>query len=230
MTDDRLVLWGVEGVLIADENAAAAAIADTCTRLAGKSCAVAEGVADLTDLAAVRETLRCEGVGGERLDELVAEAASVLAEAMGRHREEIVTAGRTPGSAEALAQLRHRQQAPLSLLTGHIEANAAAAVGAVGLDRYLDLEVGGYGSDTEDRAALPAIVHAKVRDKYGALPASTVLLTGSGPDAVAAASANLRVIGVTADPQRAEVLREAGAQAVLPALSSTTTVLEAICA
>jgi phosphoglycolate phosphatase len=230
MTDDRLVLWGVEGVLVADENALAAAIADACTRLAGKPCTVAENVTDHPDLAAVREILRAEGIEGPRLDELVAEAPQALAESMsaGHRREEIVTAGRTPGSAEALAQLRHRQEAPQSLFTGRIEANAAVAVGAVGLERYLDLEVGGYGSDAEDRTALPAIVHAKVRDKYGAVPATTVLVTGSFPDTVAAAAENIRVIGVTADPRRAEELRDAGARAVLPDLSSTTTVLEAI--
>ncbi len=47
-----------------------------------------------------------------------------------------------PGVAEVLEELHRRDDVVQSLLTGNIESNAALKVGAFGLERWLDFEVG----------------------------------------------------------------------------------------
>ncbi len=56
-----------------------------------------------------------------------------------------------------------------SLLTGNIEVNAAVKLAAFGLDRLVDLEIGGYGSDRhEARADLVAVAREKAARLRGA--------------------------------------------------------------
>ena len=56
-----------------------------------------------------------------------------------------------PGVAEVLESLHARDDVVQSLLTGNIETNAALKVSAFGLERWLDFEVGAYGSDPHER-------------------------------------------------------------------------------
>ena len=67
-----------------------------------------------------------------------------------------------------------------SLLTGNLAANAALKLGAFGLERWLDLEVGGYGSDPhEARSDLVAVARERAAEKYA--PAVDTVLVGDTP-------------------------------------------------
>ena len=95
-----------------------------------------------------------------------------------RRREETIAAeGRAyPGVAEVLEALHGRDGVVQSLLTGNIEANAAVKVGAFGLDRWLDLEVGAYGSDPHERRSdLVAVARERAAARYGE-PTGAVLV------------------------------------------------------
>ena len=71
-------------------------------------------------------------------------------------KEAIASDGRAyPGVAETLAALHARDDVMQSLLTGNIESNAAIKVSAFGLERWLDFEVGAYGSDPPRGALRP---------------------------------------------------------------------------
>src|SRR3712207_2494655 len=60
-----------------------------------------------------------------------------------------------PGVPEVLEELDRRDDVVQSLLTGNIQSNAALKVSAFGLERWLDFEVGAYGSDPhEERSEL----------------------------------------------------------------------------
>jgi|SRR5436190_1299317 len=67
-----------------------------------------------------------------------------------------------PGVQALLERFDRRPLVIQSVLTGNTEANARLKVGAFGLDRFLDLEVGAFGSDSPDRNDLVPISLAKV--------------------------------------------------------------------
>ena len=59
-----------------------------------------------------------------------------------------------PGVPELLAALAGDERLHPSVLTGNIAPNAAVKLAAFGLDKWLDLETGAYGSDSENRRDL----------------------------------------------------------------------------
>jgi phosphoglycolate phosphatase len=59
-----------------------------------------------------------------------------------------------PGSEEALRALAMINSVEQTVLTGNIAPNALAKLAAFGLDTYLDLEAGAYGSEHSDRRSL----------------------------------------------------------------------------
>ena len=157
----------------------------------------------------------------------------VLAEletALDSRREAIAAEGRTyPGVAETLAALYERDDVINSLLTGNIEANAALKVSAFGLARWLDFEVGAYGSDPhEERYELVAIARDRAARKYGE-PTGAVLVGDTPLDVLAARKAGARAVAVATGPADLEELRASTPDAVLEDLSDTAAAVRAIC-
>lgn len=135
---------------------------------------------------------------------------------------------RSAGSAETMTQLKLRGIDVMTVLTGWTEADATAAVGAIGVDRYLDLEVGAYGSDTEDPTELPATALAKLQARYGAAPAGATLITNSTVDAAAASGLGLLVVGISGAASSPDELYANGAKAVFGDLSDIPAVVSAV--
>ena len=53
------------------------------------------------------------------------------------------------------------------MLTGNIAPNAVVKLAAFGLEKWLDLETGAYGSDSEDRTALVPIALGRLASLRG---------------------------------------------------------------
>jgi phosphoglycolate phosphatase-like HAD superfamily hydrolase len=163
-----------------------------------------------------------------RLPTMLDELASTLA----RKRDLIRAEGRPqPGAREALAALARRDDVVESLLTGNLESNAAVKLAAFGLESFLDLEVGGFGSDPhETRADLVSVARERVARKYGAdLDAWRVVLIGDTPlDVRAAHDAGARCVAVATGPYGPPELSECGADAVLPDLRDTAALVAAL--
>lgn len=90
---------------------------------------------------------------------------------------------RTAGSWEAMSQLSGRTDAVQALVTTMSADDAAVLmkeVTGLGLDRYLDMEIGGYGS--ADLAGLASAVKERAVAKYGT---EFTVVVVSGPAAVA---------------------------------------------
>jgi phosphoglycolate phosphatase-like HAD superfamily hydrolase len=127
---------------------------------------------------------------------------------------------RLPGAAEALAQLRHGGDAVLSLLTGEDEDVARHKTTVVGVERYLDFAVGGYGSDGEDRSALVSSARRKAENSYGCA-FSTLVVTADSADQVALARADADLVVAVAETEAAAAeLWAAGADHVLANLTA----------
>jgi phosphoglycolate phosphatase len=154
-----------------------------------------------------------------------------LTAALERREDDIRRDGRAlPGVEEVLRRLDGTDGVVQSLLTGNLAANAAVKLGAFGLERWLDLEVGGYGSDPHDaRSDLVRVARGRAAAKY-ARPDDTVLVGDTPLDVRAAHDGGARVVAVASGPYGAAELERAGADAVLADLSDSDRAIAAVTA
>ncbi len=120
-----------------------------------------------------------------------------------------------------------------SVLTGNIRPVAEVKLAALGLRDPLDLCIGAYGDDHEVRSELvgvarrrAAAVHGRSPDDFDGL--STVLIGDTPLDIEAALASGARAVGVATGRHSAADLLAAGAHAVLPDLTDTDLVVQAI--
>jgi phosphoglycolate phosphatase-like HAD superfamily hydrolase len=182
-----------------------------------------------TDLEIALDLFEASGVtAGEELLEAFGES---LAVAMAARSDELRERGRPmPGAREALERLEGEPGVVQSLLTGNIAPNAEVKLGAFGLDRAVDFEIGAYGSDHRVRGELVAVARAKAERKHGMpVPAERVVLIGDTPlDVAAAREGGARAVAVATGPYGVDDLREAGPDVVLGDLSNLDDLLAAV--
>ncbi len=140
-----------------------------------------------------------------------------------RQREDRITL--LPGITELLAALAGRPDVEVGLLTGNIEEGARLKLAAAGLGSSFG--VGGFGSDSEDRAEVARAALSRSRDSGGEEPATVVL--GDTPEDVACARAvDAYAVAVATGRHKVEELLESGADAVFEDFSDTGAVLSCI--
>jgi phosphoglycolate phosphatase-like HAD superfamily hydrolase len=150
------------------------------------------------------------------IDELLAAYVPALA----RELEASATLRVLPHVPDVLDDLARRDDVHLGLATGNIEAGARVKLGAAGLlDRFA---FGGYGCDSADRAALVARAIERGEARAGApCPRERVVVVGDTVHDIAAARAcGVRVVAVATGWTSLETLEAAGADAVMPDLST----------
>ena len=219
-----LVLWDIDGTLVDGAGQGRHAFDDAFRVVTGREPPGQVEMAGRTDRLIAMAMLDGDG---SSLTPMLEELERALAAREPRMRAE----GRAlPGAAEALAALAGREGTVQSLLTGNLAANAALKLGAFGLERWVDLEVGGYGSDPhEARSDLVAVARERAAAKYS--PAVDTVLVGDTPlDVWAAHEAGARAVAVASGPYGVEELRETGADAVLEDLEDTEAVVAAVAA
>jgi phosphoglycolate phosphatase-like HAD superfamily hydrolase len=114
-----------------------------------------------------------------------------------------------------------------SVLTGSSRPNATLKVRAFGLDRYLDLAVGGFaGSDPYPKGALLRVARQRAEEKYGVrfAEAATVYIADAPRDVEAARIGGAKSVAVASGRASTAELRDAGADAVLPDLTDPSLV------
>jgi phosphoglycolate phosphatase len=245
---DLLVLWDVDGTLLNAGGVGADLYSEVFLRLFGRRLEVVAPMAGRTDRAIILETLTLAGVPEPRrhvdpfIAGLAAQAPSV--------RTAIASRGRAlPGAEAALAALTALASGPRaaagnggaaadgrvqqSVVTGNIRTLAEVKLAAVGLRDPLDLCIGAYGDDHEERVELVQVARrraAAVRGRSGFDGPATVVVGDTPLDIAAALAAGARAIGVATGAFSAATLRSAGADIVLPDLIDTRLVLEALLA
>ncbi|NUS07844.1 MAG: HAD hydrolase-like protein, partial [Nonomuraea sp.] len=156
------------------------------------------------------------------------ESAQRALEVAGQGREEdLRRRGRVlPGVQDALKALAADPEVCSSVLTGNIAANARVKLRAFGLDGLLDLSVGGYGEDSEDRARLVDAARTRIHAAYGvAMMAPTVLIGDTPRDVQAAHDAEAHCVAVASGIHSVAELRAAGTDFVVPDLTDTQNLL-----
>jgi phosphoglycolate phosphatase-like HAD superfamily hydrolase len=140
-----------------------------------------------------------------------------------RRREGRITL--LPGIVELLGVLDERPDVTIGLLTGNIEEGARLKLAAAGLGSTF--EVGGFGSDSEDRAEVARAALSRSLERGGEESAAVVL--GDTPEDVACARAvGAFAVAVATGRHKVEELVETGADAVFEDFSDTEAVLSCI--
>jgi phosphoglycolate phosphatase len=130
-----------------------------------------------------------------------------------------------PGVGELLDVLGAIEDVALGLLTGNIAGGARLKLGSAGLWEHFGF--GSYGSDHEERDALPAIALARARELWGDfLTARHAVIVGDTPrDVGAGKNAGMRTIAVATGSFSVTDLLATGADHVMPNLSATREVV-----
>jgi phosphoglycolate phosphatase-like HAD superfamily hydrolase len=119
-----------------------------------------------------------------------------------------------PGMAELVAWLAGRDDVRLSLVTGNYEPVARLKLSRAGIGSHFPYGQGGFGSDSEDRAALPGIARKRAGHDGVSHPRRRAIVIGDTPRDIACARADdLRCFAVTTGRYGAEQLTGADAVA-----------------
>ena len=245
---DLLVLWDVDGTLLDAGGVGADLYSVVFRQLFGRSLETMAPMAGRTDRAIILETLTLAGVPEPRrhVDPFIAGLAA-QAPAV---RTSIAARGHAlPGAAAALAALASGRRANgangangaaadgrvhQTVLTGNVRAVAEVKLAALGLRDALDLCIGAYGDDHEDRVELVHVARRRAAAAHehsglnGFGGPGTVVVGDTPLDVAAALAAGARAVGVATGPFSVAELQAAGADVVLPDLSDTRLVVEAL--
>ncbi|HLT58941.1 MAG: haloacid dehalogenase-like hydrolase [Limnochordales bacterium] len=131
-----------------------------------------------------------------------------------------------PGVRELLDRCRPEDGLYPALGTGNLERGARIKLAPHGIND--PFPVGGFGSDTVDRAELVRIGVQRARDYYGTDFDRVVVIGDTPRDAACARANGYPCVLVATGPYDAALLRRSGAQAVLPDLADAAAVLETI--
>jgi phosphoglycolate phosphatase len=223
----RLLLWDVDGTLVRAGDLGAAIFDVAFEAVLGVKPRGRVRMSGKTDPQIVREYLAMMGIA--ETDGLV---ESVLRSIEGQLAAaaaagELAAGGTAcPGTAQVLALLAGDQRVVSTLLTGNIAPNAAVKVAAFGLDRWLDLSLGAYGSDEADRNLLVPIALGRLASERGVwLDPSDAWVIGDTPrDLECARVAGARCLLVATGRYTTEQLDGVGADAVLRDLADAPAV------
>lgn len=223
----RLVLWDIDGTLVRLGGLGAEVFESALRRVLGRVPGPRPSMGGKTDPQIVVEYLE---LAGERpLPDLVRVVLSELERSLAEARHRVVAEGRVlPGVRETLAALDHEGSVTQSVLTGNLAGNAAVKVSSFGLDRWLDLEVGAYGSDERDRCLLVPVARERVERKLGWRPsaAATWVVGDTLRDLACARAGGARCVLVATGSVPFSDLAASDAEAVLHDLSDTEAVVK----
>lgn len=228
----RLVLWDIDGTLLQSGGAGRdvfdAAVTRVLERELDPEAFAGVRMGGKTDPQIAREVLRLAEVADDEVDRHLPAVLRLLETELAAAAERIRRDGRVLPGVEAVLRALHDDPASMqTVLTGNLMANAAVKLGAFGLERWLDLDVGAYGSDHHDRTELVPIAIEKVERRWGRRfsPIETWVVGDTERDFACAAAAGARCLLVATGAGAFEELSRLGADVVLPDLQDTAKVL-----
>jgi phosphoglycolate phosphatase-like HAD superfamily hydrolase len=135
-----------------------------------------------------------------------------------------------PGALDAVTEVWRLPGLVQTVVTGSIRPNAIEVLCAFGLARYLDTDIGGFGSEVYSKGGMLLNARGRAAEKYRAdfTEHTTVYIADSTRDVEAAGIGGARSIGVASGRSSAGELRDAGADVVLDDLADTAAVVAAV--
>lgn len=212
-----------------------AAYADAIKQVTGRPLVRLPQMAGRTESEIFFEALALNAaVGGQGEaagEELLSRFIAALAAAFAARRGLLTEQGRLlPGAHEAVAELARIPDLLQTVLTGAIKPTAIEKLQAFGLERYFDLEVGGYGSEVFPKGALLRSARGRAAEKYGVdfTESATVYIADSARDVEAAQFGGAWSVAVASGRSSEGELRDAGADAVLADLADVPALIRAV--
>jgi phosphoglycolate phosphatase-like HAD superfamily hydrolase len=165
-----------------------------------------------TDGEIARALLLQAGVSARRIDE----RADAVKEECGRVYAELCPPDLSdkvlPGVSELLQWLAAVDEVKLSLVTGNYETVARLKLRRAGIGGWFRSGQGAFGSDSEDRAALPPLARRRAGRLGSPHPRDETIVIGDTPRDIACARADgLRSFVVATGPYAVDDLSEADA-------------------
>jgi phosphoglycolate phosphatase-like HAD superfamily hydrolase len=225
---NRLILFDIDGTLLSASSVPARILGEALTEVFGTpGAAVGFEYSGKTDPQIARELMRGAGVGEERI-------AKDLPEALSRYLDRLATrlapehVKAKPGVGPLLDRLAAEPEVTLGLLTGNLEPGARLKLAPLDLNRYFPF--GAYGSDNEDRYALPplAVERAHARTGLRFMGQEVVIVGDSIHDVLCGRSIGVRAVAVSTGPTPKDRLRASGPHALLDDFSDTEAALRAL--
>jgi phosphoglycolate phosphatase len=227
-----LVLWDIDRTLVytgeIDRQVYRELFEEIVGRLVERLPARGTGV---TMPLAVRELLRVNGVEAAQIEELAQHIVRRMPAQLARHHDDLLRTGQVmPGAPEALDAVRRTPGLVPTVVTGNLRGSAEIKLKTLGLDSYLDLDIGGYASDDSHRPALVRVAQQRAGAKHQNTftPDATVIIGDSLEDVRTGREGGASVIGVASGTTSAEELAEAGACQVVPDLADAQLILTLI--
>ncbi|HYA00492.1 MAG TPA: HAD family hydrolase [Candidatus Binatia bacterium] len=225
-TARRLILWDIDGTLIKTGPVGEEVFVRALVRALGTPPSQRVQMSGKTDPQIILEYLALAAVADPdhwlspilgHLEAETAQARPLFAE-----RSRVL-----PGVLELLPALHADARFLQSVLTGNIRPNALVKLGAFGLERWLDLEVGAYGSDDHDRCGLVPIALARAtRVREVSFEPEQVWVVGdSANDLACARAAGARCLLVATGRAGLDELSQLGATATLADLGDVDAVV-----
>ncbi len=222
----RLVLWNIDLTLLDVAKVTREAYAEAFRKVTGRPLVQLPQMAGRSEPEIFFDALALNGIGLDDAagsERLLAPFGAELATSMSGRRGLLTSQGQLlPGAAGSLAAVAGLEGAVQSVLTGSSRPNATLKLRAFGLERYLDLTVGGFaGSEAYPKGTLLRVARRRAEEKYGASFAdtATVYIADSPRDVEAARIGGARSVAVASGRASTSELRDAGADAVLSDLT-----------
>ena len=226
---NKLILWDIDGTLIYSGGVAGEAMRASMQRVYGSASNEERlSYAGKTDRQIIFET--CADRDPDHLIGTIDHfTATYIEELTGRRADFLARCRVLGGVVHALERLANADVIQ-SVLTGNLQPIAKIKLDMMGLTRFLDLDIGAYGSDHHRRTELVPIAAARAEQRYGrAFAGADVVVIGDTPhDIDCGRAAGARTIAVATGPFSADELRAHGADIVLENLADTDAVIAAI--
>ncbi len=209
-----LLLFDIDGTLVSGATQAhREALSRAVTSVHGVDAGTFRGQlspAGRTDGEIARMILLEAGVSAQRIDARADALRQECCRIYAHLATEDLSRTVLPGMSELLGRLATREDVQLGLLTGNFEPVARIKLGCAGIGGYFAGAPGAFGSDSEDRTALPAIARRRARAGPRSHPRERTMVIGDTPRDIACARAGgVRCIAVATGPHSPAELTEA---------------------
>ena len=163
-----------------------------------------------TDGEIARAILLDAGVSVERIDGLADAVREHCCRSFARLLPDDISSAVLPGVGELLDWLTTQVSVKLGLLTGNYEPIARLKLARAGIGDAFAAGQGAFGSDAEDRTALPAIARRRAGTAGAAYPRHETIVIGDTPRDIACARADgVRCVAVASGSFTSDALAAA---------------------